>query len=207
MTAWRWRVRWADAPSSALTVEGRLHHGVFGGVPGPRRVSRRPASSGATAPAAMFLCTADGNPGTWRRVVAQHPDYANAGGSINLLARPIRVVDTRPTSTAPLKNGGNRLAPTTSTSFQITGTTVSGVSVPAGATGILANITATDTLGSGFFSVFASGLSPTGTSTVNYTDVSIANFFMSALSTSGALTVRCGSNAAHCIIDVMGFLY
>ena len=57
------------------------------------------------------------------------------------------------------------------------------------------------------FSVFASGLSPTGTSTVNYTDASIANFFMSALSTGGALTVRCGSNAAHCIIDVMGFLY
>ena len=66
---------------------------------------------------------------------------------------------------------------------------------------------AADTLGSGFFSVFASGLSPTGTSTVNYTDASIANFFISALSTGGALTVRCGSNAAHCIIDVMGFLY
>ena len=109
---------------------------------------------------AMFLCTTSGTPGTWRRVVAQHPDYANAGGSVNLLARPIRVVDTRPTSTAPLKNGGARLAPSTNTSFQITGTTVAGVSVPAGATGILANITATDTLGSGFFSVFAANLTP-----------------------------------------------
>ena len=196
----------ADAPSSALTVEGRLHH-VVGGVPGPPTGPALAGDQWRDSTGAMFVCTADGTPGVWRRVVAQHPDYANAGGSINLLARPIRVVDTRPTSTAPLKNGGNRLAPTTSTSFQITGTAVSGVSVPAGATGILANITATDTLGSGFFSVFASGLSPTGTSTVNYTDASIANFFMSALSTSGALTVRCGSNAAHCIIDVMGFLY
>ena len=30
---------------------------------------------------------------------------------------------------------------------------------------------------------------------------------MTALSPAGGLTVRCGSVASHCIIDVMGFLY
>jgi hypothetical protein len=46
----------------------------------------------------MWLCTADGTPGTWRRVVALPPGAQ--GGAYVALDHPIRLLDTRPGKTA-----------------------------------------------------------------------------------------------------------
>lgn len=158
-----------------------------------------------------YICVTSGTPGTWRKLVAQHPDFANSGGSLNLLASPIRIVDTRGNG-APVTNGtpSAKLAPGTPLVAQITGTVVTGISVPAGATGILGNITATETSGNGFAVVWAGGPQP-GTSNINYSLVTgspaIANYFISAISTDGKLSIATAASSTHILIDVFGFVF
>lgn len=158
----------------------------------------------------MYICTAAGAPGTWRKVTAQHPAFANAGGSINLLANPIRLVDTRGNG-APITNGAARLTPAVPLSAQITGTVVNDLSVPVGATGILGNLTATAATGNGFALVWPGGQPQPGTSNINYSIATstpaIANYFISAIDATGKLNVACAVAATHVLIDVFGFIF
>ncbi len=157
----------------------------------------------------MYICTASGTPGTWRKVTAQAPGYANAGGSINLLAQPIRLLDTRPTTTAPLNNGFAKVAGNTTLTLQITGTVASGLSVPAGAKGVIGNITIIAPNGDGYAQVWPSGAAPT-TSNINYGTISanpaIANSFIVALDPTGKINILT-YQTAHVLIDVAGFVF
>jgi hypothetical protein len=156
----------------------------------------------------MYICTAGGTPGTWRKVTAQHPAYANAGGSINLLAHPIRLIDSRGNG-APITNSNTRFTHLVPLDAQVTGTVADGLSVPAGATGILGNLTATDSLGSGYALVWPTGVTTPGTSNINFSSTSgaIANYFISALSTDGKLSVMCAFAATNLIVDIFGFVF
>ena len=159
----------------------------------------------------LYICTASGTPGTWRKVTAQHPAFANAGGSINLLSKPIRLVDSRGTAGIPITNGGVKFAPGTPLVAQITGTVSDGLSVPAGAKGILGNLTATESNGPGFALVWPSNVSIPSTSNINYSAVTgnpaIANYFISGLDTTGKLSIQCAANATHLLLDVFGFIF
>jgi hypothetical protein len=158
----------------------------------------------------MYICTASGTPGTWRKVTAQHPSYANAGGSINLLARPIRLIDTRGNG-APITNGSAKLTPGTALSAQITGTVADSLSVPAGAKGILGNLTATEATGNGFALVWPVGQPQPATSNINYSVTTstpaIANYFISAIDAAGKLNVMCSAASTHVLLDVFGFVF
>jgi hypothetical protein len=159
------------------------------------------------ANADMYICVFPGNPGTWRKVTAQHPAYANAGGSLNLLPNPIRLVDTRGQG-APITNGVAKLAPGTALVAQITGTIAGGQSIPAGAKGILGNITATGETGSGFALVWPADQPQPATSNLNYTaGVDIANNFVATLDPTGKIKVMCAGTSTHIIIDIFGFIY
>ncbi len=157
----------------------------------------------------MYICIASGTPGTWRKVTAQAPGYANAGGSINLLPQPIRLLDTRPTTTAPLNNGFAKVAGNTTLTLQITGTAVAGVSVPAGAKGVIGNITIIAPTGDGYAQVWPSGAAPT-TSNINYgtlnANPAIANSFITALDPTGKINILT-YQTAHVLIDVAGFVF
>lgn len=157
----------------------------------------------------MYICTASGAPGTWRKVTAQAPGYANAGGSINLLPQPIRLLDTRPSTAAPLNNGFAKVAGNTTLTIQITGTAVGGVSVPAGAKGVIGNITIIAPSGDGYAQVWPSGAPPT-TSNINYGTISanpaIANSFVVALDATGKINILT-YQTAHVLIDVAGFVF
>lgn len=157
----------------------------------------------------MYICTASGTPGTWRKVTAQAPGYANAGGSINLLAQPIRLLDTRPSTTAPLNNGFVKVPGNTTLTLQITGTVASGLSVPAGAKGILGNLTIIGPSGEGYAQVWPSGAAPT-TSNINYGPVNaspaLANYLISALDATGKINVLTYATA-HVLLDVSGFVF
>ena len=157
----------------------------------------------------LYLCVAEatGTPGTWRKVAAQHPEYATKGGSMNLLTKPIRIVNTRPASGAPLTNGGVKLAAGSATTFQVTGTTVDGISVPAGARGVIGNLTCAEPTGQGYLTIFPAGQAVPTTSNLNYTTAPVANGFTCALSAGGAVRVFCGQKATNCIIDIVGFLF
>jgi hypothetical protein len=158
----------------------------------------------------MYICTASGTPGTWRKVTAQHPAFANAGGSINLLPRPIRLVDSRGNG-APITNGSAKLTPGTVVTAQITGTVADSLSVPAGATGILGNLTATEATGPGFALVWPTGQPQPATSNINYSAVTanpaIANYFISALDASGNMNIMCAAASTHILVDVFGFVF
>jgi hypothetical protein len=156
----------------------------------------------------MYICTAGGTPGTWRKVTAQHPAYANAGGSINLLAHPIRLIDSRGNG-APITNGNTRFTHLAPLDAQVTGTVADGLSVPVGATGILGNLTAVDSLGSGYALVWPTGVPTPATSNINFTTTSgaIANYFISALSTDGKLSVMSVVAATNLIVDIFGFVF
>lgn len=156
----------------------------------------------------LYICTAGGSPGTWRKVTAQHPNFAGNGGSVNLLNTPIRIVDTR--GGAPITNGTAKLQPNTNLTVQVTGTNVGGVFVPTGATGAIGNITVVNGAGGGFVKLFPQGGVEPGTSAVNFAggSAAVANSFIVRLNnTNGQITARGGVAAVDVIIDLVGFTF
>ena len=153
----------------------------------------------------LYICTNSGTPGTWRKVTAQHPEYANAGGSLNLLPRPIRLLDTRPTTGAPLNNGFTKVS-TTAITLQITGTVADSLSVPAGAKGILGNVTISGAVGAGYALVWSNDQPTPATSNINFGAADVANYFISAIDATGKLKVL-SSLPANMLLDVFGFVF
>jgi hypothetical protein len=203
--------------SSGLAVSATSTTGVSGSFGGGGRIRQTLRAVGAPASGSfsageqirdglgdLFICTVSGTPGTWRRVVAQAPGFDYAGGSLNFLPNPIRVIDTR--GGAPL--GGGKFAADTTRTYQITGTAVLGVAVPTGASGIFANITCTNEVGAGDLRVFPANLVSTATSAVNFrAGVDIANTVITQLSPLGLLKIQCDANATDVILDINGFLF
>ena len=69
------------------------------------------------------------------------------------------------------------------------------------------NLTAAETAGAGFLAAFTDGIAWPGNSSVNFNgpDQSAANGVLVAM-TAGRIKVRCGPNASHVIVDVIGSL-
>ena len=198
----------AIAPASAVAalVQGRLRQTTAATVGAPT-FSAIAGEQWRDRKGDLYICVATGTPGTWRKVAAQHPAYGAAGGSINFLHSPIRVLDTRPTSTAPQKNGGKALQPATDLVVTIAGVKVGAVSVPAGATGVIGNITAITPTANGSVVLRAENIAVPNTSNLTFTKgVNVANGFTCALSPAGKLRVR-SSVATHVVIDVAAFVF
>jgi hypothetical protein len=165
----------------------------------------------------LYVCTAGGSPGTWAKVV-----YGGASGSgtIHLLSKPIRLYDTRANG-APYPPGpATKLAPSTSSHYdlQVTGTTVGGVSVPAGATGVIGTLSVTATVdpgagNAGYLTVYATG-APPSPATADLTwfgpNETLSVAVTSSLSTTGQMAIHNGmvggSSAAHVIFDAKGYI-
>ena len=149
---------------------------------------------------AMYICTASGSPGTWKRVAT-----TDSTPALTLLASPIRLLDSRGNG-APLTNGGNKFAIGTPVDLQITGTAVGGVSVPSGAKAILGNFTATAEGAAGFARLWPADQPTPTTSNINFVpNVDVANYFISAIDATGKLKVE-ASQSTHLIIDVSGYV-
>jgi hypothetical protein len=152
----------------------------------------------------LWLCIAPGSPGTWRRAALVRNGFA--GGSVNFLAKPIRIFDSR--SGAPLANG-------TARDVQVTGVVVGGVSVPAGAVGVIGNVTVTQTVApNGYLTLYPQGSPPSpATANINWFAAS-QNLNTSAIvalnAANGRLTIHNGmaggSNATHVVFDVAAFV-
>ncbi len=196
------------ATTTGLAVDiagsGRMRQALRGAIGAPTGVALI-GEQARDSNGDLFVCVGSGNPGTWRKVVAQHPNFAASGGSINLFTNPIRLVDTRGNG-APLQNGGLRLAPNTDVTFQVTGTLAGGVGVPSGAAGIIGNVTAVDPNNGGNLSVFPNAFA--NTSNINYVpNQTSANAFTSALSSTGQIRVRSSVATTHFLMDISGFLF
>lgn len=153
----------------------------------------------------MWICTADGNPGSWSRVAAV-PSNAR-GGATALLPTPFRLLDTRPGTSAADGTKGAR------TNGQVTTITATGRSfnglqtVPRGAYGIVGNLTVTGPSSGGHVSVFPADSGVPNTSNLNFAAGStIANAVTVGLSSGGQLKIRVVGGPTHVILDVAGYL-
>jgi hypothetical protein len=145
----------------------------------------------------LFQCVGAGNPGTW---VRQSP---------LVTIPPARVYDSRvgqlPTTgpKSPITNGST-------VNVDVTGTQASppgGPSgVPAGASGVLGNITVVLPSGGVALTVFGEGATQPSTSNINASVGGIvANNFTSKVGTSNGISVFGSGGPANFVIDIFGY--
>jgi 5'-nucleotidase/UDP-sugar diphosphatase len=136
--------------------------------------------------------------------------FVPAGGEIMAPLNPTRMADTRPKTSptvgttfdgvgeggGPVVPGGNPLV------VQIGGRGV----VPPTATAVSINVTATESTGEGYFTIWSCDGTKPVASSVNYdSDKSIANSVIVPLSADGTVCIATGVSAAHVIVDVTGW--
>jgi hypothetical protein len=90
--------------------------------------------------AALWVCVAGGTPGHWVKLAA--PQYGYAGGAINFLSVPIRLLDTRAGATVGNDRPNAPVAYHGTINVPAAGVTYSGQTIPAGATAVFGLLTA-----------------------------------------------------------------
>ncbi|HEX5159443.1 MAG TPA: hypothetical protein VFW17_19695 [Ktedonobacterales bacterium] len=158
------------------------------------------ANGAPSTSAANGAMNVDGNGSLYsRRFSAWYPM-----ATVNLLSHPIRLIDTR--GGAPITNGGHALTGGSTLVAQITGTSVGGLSVPAHATAIIANMTAVPS-SNGDLTIWADGVAKPSSSNLNYSGgVNIANFVICGLSSAGKADIFSNAGTTHVILDIAGFI-
>jgi hypothetical protein len=136
----------------------------------------------------LYYCYTTGNGNTTSK-------WAKLSGGLVLLPAPKRTYISA-TSGGRLSSGQTRTV-----SLVVAG------GFPAGASGVLMTLTATDTSGTGSLAVFATGAIYGGTSNVNWfgSNENIATSVTSAVNSSGQVNVRCSGGSTQFVIDVAGF--
>jgi len=125
-------------------------------------------------------------------------------GALTLLLEPVRVYDSRPGAVPELPNDGR----ITTGQVRTIGLLDSGAEgFGENIDGVMINLTATDTLGWGFLTVFSAGITATpNVSSINWFEggMTIANHVVSAVDLA-QLKVACGGGGStHFIVDVIG---
>lgn len=143
----------------------------------------------------LWLCLADGSPGTWTRLGG-----TGTAGAFTVLATPTRVYDTRANSGLP----GAGTGPVSGVRHDID---LSGA-VPVDATAALVTLTVTDTVANpnAYGQIYANGLvTPPSTSSINWTaaDSLVATTTTTAL-TAGKVAISMNPGA-NVLIDVLGY--
>ncbi len=114
---------------------------------------------------------------------------------------PCRILDTRNPAGAL---GGPALVANTSRNFAVAGT----CGIPASATAVSLNLTATQATAAGNLRLYPAGASLPFASVINYRPgITRANSVQAGLSAAGQIAVRCdqGSGTVHLIVDVTGY--
>lgn len=141
----------------------------------------------------LWHCVDTGDPAVWRRLSGP-----TTAGAFHLLPAPVRVIDSR----GP--GGGGLFASGTDRVVTMP------VAVPAGATGVLLNLTVTNTVGAGFLAVAsaavgAGAMSHSNTNWFTSGQVSPATA-VSAINTAKQIRLKAGGGGStHYVIDLFGF--
>jgi hypothetical protein len=144
------------------------------------------------------VTVANSNPGNPTDVVIDVTGYwsATTGDPMTAVASPTRILDTRPG--APIGEGQQR-------TVQVVGTYGNGVTIPSGATGVIANVTATDGTRGGFLTVFPSGSVPE-TSSLNFlANSNVPNLVFAPLAGDGTMKIHNAFGNTDVIVDVLGY--
>lgn len=155
----------------------------------------------------LYFCVADtnGNNATWRRITGP----AAAGAFVAVA--PFRAYDSRKTaytSNGALARNSSRTVSVADAHDSNTGAVSTANVVPAGATAVAYNITATGCTGTNFFAVEPGDSTTYSASAVNFGQgQNIANASVCKLDNSRQLKIFCGDDAgsADFIIDIVGY--
>jgi hypothetical protein len=154
----------------------------------------------------LWFCVVAGTPGTWRKITGP----GVAGGFHPLT--PGRVYDSRQANPAngPISAGQNRTISVADRRDALlsTGAVVEANFVPAGATAVAANVTITQTAGSGYLVFNPGGNTTVGASTINWKadNQDIANGVILTLDAARQLTIVAGGGGStDFIVDITGY--
>lgn len=136
----------------------------------------------------------------------QLAEGAAAAGSAHFLPTSLRAYDSRIAPATKLASGDTR---TISLATGVDGEDETGIAVPPGATAAIVTLTATETDGPGFLSIFGADSEAPLTSNLNFTEagLSIAVSTQVAVDAAGNIKVLAGAAGTHFIVDVVGFYY
>lgn len=147
----------------------------------------------------LYYCHESGTPGSWIQL--------NTPSGPSLLATPERGYDSRGgrEPTDPLAGAKGIFATGETRVIDLSVAT----SIPAGVSGVLVNVTCTNTLNTGFVTVYSNAATIDGTptfSTVNWfgSDQNVANTTVTALDADGKIKIF-AANPVDVIVDVIGF--
>ena len=179
---------------------GRLWQKPLGTVGAPAAGSHKRGEQIRDQNGNLYICVADGVPGTWQKVAGL--DSAYTGGAIGFLPAPIRLLDTRTGSAWTA--GSNHI-------LQVTGVNVGGISVPAGAVGVVGNVTVVQPTGGGDLRLYPAGASLPSTSSINFAAGQIiANGVIVGLDSAGRFSIRVdmpAGTSANVLFDASGFIF
>jgi hypothetical protein len=181
----------------STTSSGGAHLDLIphGTVTGPPSGFHNAGQFWMDATAALWQCVVTGTPGKW---VRQAP--------LVLLASPFRVYDSRTGNPNPSGSPQGVLALNATRTINCTPSMPVGITV---ATGLLMNVTLTNTVGAkGAVTVFSAAVSAPSTSSVNWaaTNTTVANAVTSACDSSQDIKVKCVSGTStDFIVDVIGY--
>jgi hypothetical protein len=146
----------------------------------------------------LYICVADGLPGIWKKVAALNTSFQ--GGAIGLLANPIRLLDTR-TNSAWVAGSTHAL--------QVTGVSIGGISVPAGAVGVVGNVTVVRASADGDLRLYPGATVP-ASSSINFAARQvIANSVIVGLNGSGQFNIKVDmptGATVNVLFDASGFI-
>jgi hypothetical protein len=118
---------------------------------------------------------------------------ASTGGAYQPVA-PTRILDTR--------DHRGPLGPGASLNLQVAGT----ARVPAGATAVVLNVTATDTTSAGYLTLYPAGEAAPVASNLNWAaGGTVANLAIVPVGSGGAVTIRNASGRADVLVDLQGY--
>ena len=149
----------------------------------------------------VWLCTASGTPGTWRKIGG-----TGTAGAFHAID-PARAYDSRWTGNTPMSPGSSRLV-SVADRHDLNGTVTGADAVPAGAIAVAYNVTVTRTSGSGYLSVNPGTTSSVGSSSINWfgDNQDIANGLIVGIDDQRRVAVFAGGGgSADFIVDITGY--
>lgn len=171
--------------------------GGGGGAPPQQAVAHSVGSLTVDGNGDLWYCAVAGTPGTWRRLAG-----AGTTGALSVLPASTRIYDSR-AGLAPVGVAKGRFV---DHEQRVIDATLGGA-VPAGASAVLLNATATDTNPGGYFSFFANGVAWPGTSSLNWAlpNSTVANLAVVPVDAAARFVARCeGPGGADLVIDCIG---
>jgi hypothetical protein len=133
-----------------------------------------------------------------------------AASSLNMLAAPIRLLESRPAYQDNVSPGqtkpGRPINNGEIWDIAITGQVIGSTSIPAGAKAVIGNVTVTNPTVSGFLTLYPFGATAPNTSSINFTPgATVANGVTVGLSAAGHMAIK-GAGSTDIIFDAAGYV-